>query len=440
MAGRTGFVGMTSRALRNRFFRFGHSDYFQENGKPSDVFMREQWVPLLLGSLDDAVEPIDERRISWRSGIEAFVLNNAQPIKVIAYGTVISFISLWGVPTAASTYAVRRISSDQGYVATENSDITVWFQSSARPARSMPWLTSIGPITRLDLERTYLTDGEFYAVGNLSMLRVLKLGETEITGRTLPGLARFPRIEELSVAGTNLRTLKGFPPLHSLKALDLTDTHISDADLDDLPDLPTLEHLDISQITIRKSGLRHLARFSQLKTLTIADAGLDDEALRALPAFPRLETLTLTGNSIRGSALGDLIRMPALNGLWIKGTALDAAGLLQIARLKGLRELSIPETPIEPDSLSVLGTLQDLREIYLGGTAIIDRDLELFFKLPKIHTIYIPGNRQLSEAAITRLTQVRSLKVLNIDDTRVSAAGRTEMRRQRPDLVFESLQ
>jgi tetratricopeptide (TPR) repeat protein len=48
MAGRTGFSGSTSSALRNRFSSFGHSGYFQGlNGKPSDNYMRRYWLPLL---------------------------------------------------------------------------------------------------------------------------------------------------------------------------------------------------------------------------------------------------------------------------------------------------------------------------------------------------------------------------------------------------------
>jgi hypothetical protein len=48
MAGRTGFGGATSNAFRNRYSVFGHSGYFQDTtGRPSDDYMKRNWVPLL---------------------------------------------------------------------------------------------------------------------------------------------------------------------------------------------------------------------------------------------------------------------------------------------------------------------------------------------------------------------------------------------------------
>jgi len=49
MAGRLGFVGLTGVSLFNRYFRGGHSCYFERNGQPYDEFMRKYWVPLILG-------------------------------------------------------------------------------------------------------------------------------------------------------------------------------------------------------------------------------------------------------------------------------------------------------------------------------------------------------------------------------------------------------
>jgi hypothetical protein len=48
MAGRVGFIGSTSANLRNRYSVFGHSGYFLDaNGKPSDDYLLQHWVPLL---------------------------------------------------------------------------------------------------------------------------------------------------------------------------------------------------------------------------------------------------------------------------------------------------------------------------------------------------------------------------------------------------------
>jgi len=93
MAGRLGFNGGTGRNFRNRFFAYGHSDYFIENGQPFDRFMENYWVPLLTS--DGETEMVDVRESKMLTGIEATLLNNAEPIKLAAYLTPLLLITLW---------------------------------------------------------------------------------------------------------------------------------------------------------------------------------------------------------------------------------------------------------------------------------------------------------------------------------------------------------
>lgn len=87
MAGRLGFVGMAQDRFMNRFYRGGHSLYFESNGKPDDSFMREKWLPLILGSADPQV--IDERETpSAFGGVVQTLLQNSEPIKVLIYGHI----------------------------------------------------------------------------------------------------------------------------------------------------------------------------------------------------------------------------------------------------------------------------------------------------------------------------------------------------------------
>lgn len=94
MAGRFGFAGMTGEAFINRFHRGGHSLYFEKNGMPDEVFMREKWLPLLLG--DDHPNQIDERNSpSPLQGIVITLLQNAEPIKLAVYLLLLTF-PIWG--------------------------------------------------------------------------------------------------------------------------------------------------------------------------------------------------------------------------------------------------------------------------------------------------------------------------------------------------------
>ena len=82
MAGRLGFNGMTDSRFLNNWYDFGHSGYFLKDGLPYDEFMAERWVPLLLKSQIPTSSP---RRDGGISGLSAFILQNAEPIKLCIY-------------------------------------------------------------------------------------------------------------------------------------------------------------------------------------------------------------------------------------------------------------------------------------------------------------------------------------------------------------------
>lgn len=88
MAGLTGFVGMTGKNLVNRFFRGGHSFYFEISGQPNDRFMETYWVPAILD--DGPFKTVDERPTpTWRQGIFITIAQNFEIIKLLIYTVVL---------------------------------------------------------------------------------------------------------------------------------------------------------------------------------------------------------------------------------------------------------------------------------------------------------------------------------------------------------------
>lgn len=90
MAGRIGFHGMMNRSFLNRYFTFGHSGYFVNNGSPDDSFMQRWWVPLLTSDL--AMERHDERPSGATYGLLTFLSNNLEPIKISLYVLPLLFL------------------------------------------------------------------------------------------------------------------------------------------------------------------------------------------------------------------------------------------------------------------------------------------------------------------------------------------------------------
>jgi hypothetical protein len=84
MAGRTGFSGLMSDGFRNRYSIFGHSGYFQDKrSRPCDLYMKQNWLPLLLG--DGRIAEFDHREANIFDGFVAVLANNIEPIKLTMY-------------------------------------------------------------------------------------------------------------------------------------------------------------------------------------------------------------------------------------------------------------------------------------------------------------------------------------------------------------------
>jgi hypothetical protein len=94
MAGREGFSGMTGDSLRNRYFRYGHSGYFESKHTPDDVFMKEKWLPLLLTEEVTPVFP-DPRPLNFLRRFTTFLFNNTEPIKLFLWISPLVFGIVW---------------------------------------------------------------------------------------------------------------------------------------------------------------------------------------------------------------------------------------------------------------------------------------------------------------------------------------------------------
>ena len=113
MAGRIGFAGMTGDQFMNRYYSFGHSDYFLKQRKPDDGFMAQNWIPLLAGTAIPA--SIDERTSKRSERILIFLLQNSEPIKLIAYLMIpvafaVTYYNLYATASSRE-WAIKAISN-----------------------------------------------------------------------------------------------------------------------------------------------------------------------------------------------------------------------------------------------------------------------------------------------------------------------------------------
>ncbi|MFC4299853.1 OmpA family protein [Castellaniella hirudinis] len=83
MAGRVGFIGTTNHCLINRYFRGGHSHYFEQHREVQ--FMEMYWISIL-SSHNHEILPIDEREaLGPTQGLLLAAMQMAEPIKLLFY-------------------------------------------------------------------------------------------------------------------------------------------------------------------------------------------------------------------------------------------------------------------------------------------------------------------------------------------------------------------
>lgn len=115
MAGRAGFSGLQSTSLQNRYFRGGHSLYFDGVNADPDYFMKTYWIPIFLS--DSGIVSIDERvSPSPVRGIVETLLRNAEPIELTIY------LCLFSAPAIYYWHLNVRITEDSKTV-TEQSGL-----------------------------------------------------------------------------------------------------------------------------------------------------------------------------------------------------------------------------------------------------------------------------------------------------------------------------
>lgn len=85
--------------------------------------------------------------------------------------------------------------------------------------------------------------------------------------------------------------------------IDLTETEITDADLENLSVMPELTALTLHTTKISDEGLVHLTALENLKELDLTNTNITDEGLKTLAKIKSLEKLHLHNTAITNEGL-----------------------------------------------------------------------------------------------------------------------------------------
>lgn len=137
---------------------------------------------------------------------------------------------------------------------------------------------------------TTVTDTDLVHIGQLSELRVLRIGRVEISDTGFRHLTR----------------------LAHLRVLDVPDARLSEDGLDVLGNFRELEELNVSNSRVNEAVAGQLAKLSQLRLLTVSNTGLTDAGMRHLAGLIHLRHLGINGTAVTAAGLKHLARMTEL--------------------------------------------------------------------------------------------------------------------------------
>jgi hypothetical protein len=350
-------------------------------------------------------------------------------------------------------------------------------------ATSLPWLKCLSPhdLQLLSLERLPVGDDDIDDLHNLYDVRILNLAFTRITDTGLPCLMDLARLEELSLRHTKaggtgvphwteprpnigLINLEGLTELkrldlcgtrvlddelhyiigHTLLALDLSWTAVSDWAMIILSSQSMLQELNICDTSIGNNGLSgysrlpssmgNIDRMTELRRLYMRHTCITDDGIMYIGRLPRLLELDLRATNITSASVRHLSGLTSLRKLYLDDTKVDDAGLSHLAGLTELQSLWLSDlVGVSDAGISQIGALTELRELCLDGTTVTDRGLAYLRDLVHLETLSINRLLGVSDAGLIQLGELSALRTLNLGETSVTEQGVAALRRMLPE-------
>ena len=250
---------------------------------------------------------------------------------------------------------------------------------------------------------------------------------TGVSPEVFASISRLTGLEVLGLHSSGITDdgLEHLRPLHSLKALELTQFSLGSRGLAVLKDLPALEYLSLNT-NVTDDGLKQVAQLSHLRWLQIVDGKMWGPGLAELARLPRLERLCIQHS--RGQLFDQHIKylegLTHLKGLtlWSGGCdTLTDASLASIGRLTALEERYFIWTSpkFTPAGVAHLQNLKNLKKVDFGaiwagrpGELYGDEVARQLAAMPDLESIEQIG--YLSPEGMKALAALRNLKSLHI--------------------------
>jgi internalin A len=174
----------------------------------------------------------------------------------------------------------------------------------------------------------------------------------------------------------NLAKIKALP---KLRCLDLSETNLSDKELEPIKWMKSLYRVDLPL----SCGNKAYEYISELKTIRYIDWSsrpLPDKGLSYLAGHANIWYLDLSNTKITDKDLINLKSLINLETLILNNTNISDSGLINLENLTNIKELGLRNTYITDEGLLYLKKLNKLEDLDIFKTKITDAGKELFHK------------------------------------------------------------
>jgi internalin A len=271
-------------------------------------------------------------------------------------------------------------------------------------------LDAAGNVVAVNLRGTWVDDVEMIDIARLPKLQRLDLSHTRITDEGMLHLKPASQIEVLDLYYAEWITDQGMTAIKNwkkLKRLDVRGTRISNGTLEIVSHMPQLEALDISNTQITDNGMDMLITLTNLKELALGQG------------------------RVRAGDLGFLRVLTTLTSLDIGGarpTPPDMGGIRKAGRAVA--------QPLPANTIKAMAELKELRVLRMGYTGVSATDLKALSVLHNVEKLGLQECPNVDDAVLAELVNWKSLKYLDLQDTKVTEQGVAALRKAKPGLVI----
>ena len=215
--------------------------------------------------------------------------------------------------------------------------------------------------------------------------------------------------------------------------VNLTNSIISDTDMELLSSLTTLELLTLNGCrNLTDAGLVYLKPLTGLKGLALERTNITDAGLENLRGLTELTLISLNWTRVGDAGLKHLADLKKIGVLYLCATQTADAGVASLKNMAQLSWLDLRQTQVTDAGLKHLSGLSRLRLLCLYGIPMTDAGIAPLTELSNLEQLTL-NQTQVTDAGLLPLKKLPKLNDLNLTGTKVTQAGADKLKRALPN-------